>query len=68
MSLSVKEIDNLFATDSEGRFINLIIPKNSLGKEMNLIGRKMIELNLEEVVRVKKYAGSLYAEALELYK
>ena len=38
---------------------------DKLGDEMNLIGKKRLDLNIDEVVRVKKYAGKLYEEAKE---
>lgn len=66
--MTIKEIDALFATDQEDRFINLVIPKDKLGDELNLIGKKRMDLDLDEIIRVKKYASFLYEEALELYK
>ncbi len=60
--MRASEIEKIFATDEEGRFVNLVIP--ALGKfpEIDLSGKKRLELSLDEVVRVKKYAGILYAE------
>lgn len=68
MSMTIKEIDNLFATDNDDRFINLIIPKDKLGEELNLIGKKRMDLSLDEIIRVKKYASLLYEEALGTYQ
>lgn len=55
-----KEIDLLFKVNEDGVFENLIIPKDKLGDELNLIGKKRIELSLEESIRMKKYASFLY--------
>ena len=54
-----KEIELIFATDTEGRYIDLIIPADDLFPEMNLSGKKPLELSIDEVVRIKKYAQEL---------
>ena len=54
-----EELELIFATDEEGRYINLIIPANELFPEMNLSGKKPLELSIDEVVRIKKYAQEL---------
>jgi len=64
MKLSVEEIDELFAVDAEDRFIKLVLPNDKLGDEVNLIGKKRLDLDLDTIVRIKKYANKLYEEAL----
>lgn len=64
MPYTREEIDKLFLTDSEGRFLNLILPCDALGPEKNMIGKKQLELSLDEVVRIKQYAAKLFEEAL----
>ena len=63
MKMTIADVDNLFATDEKGKFINLVIPEDKLGRSMNLIGRSPLDLSLDETVRVKKYASKLYEEA-----
>lgn len=58
------EIEKLFETTVDGTFVNLIIPKDKLGDELNLIGKKQIDLTLEETIRVKQYAAHLYDNLL----
>lgn len=53
------EIDKLFSTDEEDRFIELVIPEKGEFPELNLIGKKRLELSLDEVVRLKQYATYL---------
>ena len=57
--MTYNEFKNLFQTDEEQRFTNLIIPADAFGEELNLIGRKTYELDIGEVVRAKKYADYL---------
>ena len=64
MKKSVEDIDKLFSLDEEGRFVCLIIPKDKLGEELNLIGRRRLDLSIDEIIRVKQYANKLYQEAL----
>ena len=63
--MTIDEIDSLFETDSNDCFIRLTIPEDKLGDALNLIGRKRMELNIDEIVRVKKYAAKLYEEVSE---
>ena len=63
MALTVDEVDNLFKTDETGKFLNLIIPEDMLGPQMCFIGKRMLDLSLDEVVRIKKYADMLYENA-----
>jgi len=58
-----EEIKELFMVDSEGKFINLIIPEKNEYPQLNLIGRNQLDLTLDEVVRVKQYAAYLYKNA-----
>ena len=55
-----EEIDRLFETDDEGRFMRLIIPATKEYPELNLKGKKRLELSLDEVVRLKQYATYLH--------
>lgn len=61
-SADVKEI---FKTDSDGRFINLIIPELDGMPELNLSGKQKLELTSEEVTRLKIYARALSEERKE---
>ena len=59
--MQLKEIEAIFATNSEGKYINLIIPASGDFPEMNLTGKTKLELSLDEIVRLKKYAGELFS-------
>ena len=61
--MTIKDIDELFLTDEEGRFLNLILPKDKLGEEKDYRGKKRLELNIDEIVRIKIYANMLYEQA-----
>ena len=62
--MTVEEIDDLFALDEEGRFLRLVLPADKWGGELDMTGRGFAELSRQEALRVKKYAGRLYEEAL----
>lgn len=64
MPYTREEIDELFSTDEDGRYLNLVLPHDKLGEEVSMIGKKRLELSIDEVVRVKQYANKLYEEAL----
>lgn len=62
-------IDSLFETDENGKFIRLVIPfdfikechlDNKFNSDLNLVGRERLSLNIDEIVLVKKYAQKLY--------
>ena len=57
------EVKQVFATDDEGRFVNLVIPPQGEFPEIDLTGKKRLELSLDEIIRLKKYAGKLYSTA-----
>lgn len=63
MKMTIAEIDELFKIDEEGRFVNLVLPNDKLGEELNLRGKKQLDMSIDEVVRIKKYASKLYEEA-----
>lgn len=63
MKMTIAEIDELFKVDEEGRFVNLVLPNDKLGEELNLRGKKQLDMSIDEVVRIKKYASKLYEEA-----
>lgn len=54
------ECTELFRQDENGRFVNLIIPSMDGYPEMNLIGKKQLELNRDEVISLKLYSARLY--------
>ncbi|MBP3806121.1 MAG: hypothetical protein J6I76_19905 [Oribacterium sp.] len=53
------DIKEIFKTDSDGRFINLIIPELDGMPELNLSGKQKLELTSEEVTRLKIFAREL---------
>lgn len=54
-----KDFEELFLTDKDGYFVNLVIPAEGDSPELNLIGKNQKDLSLDEVVRLKKYAQQL---------
>jgi hypothetical protein len=64
-AMTLDEVDKTFEVDENGAFIRLVLPNDKLGKEINLIGKKGIDLPIDLKVRVKQYANKLYAEASE---
>ncbi len=64
MSKTPEEIESLFATDQEGRFLRLTLPADAIGPAVSLVGRRRLDLSLDEIVRAKKYAQALWEEAL----
>lgn len=61
--MTIEEVDKVFEVDDDGKFINLVLPNDKLGEEINLIGKRMLDLDKKIVIRIKKYAGKLYEEA-----
>lgn len=59
-SLTREELLKLFATDEEGRFKSLVIPGGEGEGETSFIGKKQLELSLDEVVQIKQYSQILY--------
>lgn len=63
MKMTIAEIDEFFKVDEEGRFVNLILPNDKLGAEIDLRGKRQLDMSIDEIVRIKKYASKLYEEA-----
>ena len=53
------DVKEIFEMDSEGRFLHLIIPELDGMPELDLTGKRKLELNSEEVSRLKIYAREL---------
>ncbi len=60
-----EDMNKIFAMDSEGRFVNLIIPELDGMPELNLIGKTKAELNSEEVTRLKIFVRELRGKTQE---
>jgi len=60
-----EKFDELFKTDEEDRFVNLIIPSMWGFPQMDLRGKKRLELNVDEVVFLKKYVYWYTEEIIE---
>lgn len=50
----------VFATDENGKYVDLIIPAEGDEPELNLTGKHLLELTVEEALRAQKYAASFY--------
>lgn len=57
--LTEEEIDRIFRTE-DGKYVDLVIPEDFFGPELDLSDRPLLSLSIDEIVRVKKYAQSLY--------
>lgn len=62
MTITYKEYERILLQDSEGKFVNLIIPASETESELNLIGKSPQDFTIEEVMRMKKYAGELFSK------
>lgn len=58
--ISYQAYREMFKQDSEGKFLNLIIPENKNENELNLIGKAPSEFTVDEIIRMKKYAASVF--------
>ena len=58
--ITYKEYNYMFEKDSNGCFIRLIIPANENNGELNLIGKHPETFTLDEIIRMKKYAGKMF--------
>lgn len=56
-SYTREKFKELYKTDDEDKFINLVIPAMWGFPQMDLRGKKRLELTLDEVVQLKKYAS-----------
>lgn len=64
-TMNRKEINVIFETDKEGRFLHLVIPPDGEQPQIDLSGKSRLELTIDEVVRIKKYSSKLYEEIKE---
>jgi len=64
-SYTKEEYNYIFEKDENGAFVRLIIPANvpveisECKDELNLIGKLPKDFTLDEIVRMKKYAGAI---------
>lgn len=59
-SMSREEILALYEVDEEGRYLSLEVYVPGQPAPISFVGRKRMELSVEEVVLVKQYANALY--------
>lgn len=57
--MNSNDFKKIFAQDEDGRFVHLIIPELDGMPELDLTGKKELELNSEEVSRLKIYLREL---------
>lgn len=57
-----KEYLELFRVDSQGAFVNLIIPASNGEEELNLIGKLPSEFTIDEIIRMKKYSADMFEQ------
>ena len=58
--MEYKEYLELFRVDSQGAFVNLIIPASNGEEELNLIGKLPSEFTIDEIIRMKKYSADMF--------
>lgn len=65
-NMSLIEYNNIFKTNNDGTFLNLIIPAQEptieYETELNLIGKKSSDFTLDEIIRMKKYSEKLFSK------
>ena len=60
--MEYKEYLELFRVDSQGAFVNLIIPASNGEDELNLIGKLPSEFTIDEIIRMKKYSSDMFEQ------
>lgn len=60
--MEYKEYLELFRVDSQGAFVNLIIPASNGEEELNLIGKLPSEFSIDEIIRMKKYSADMFEQ------
>lgn len=60
--MEYKEYLELFRVDSQGAFVNLIIPASNGEEELNLIGKLPSEFTIDEIIRMKKYFADMFEQ------
>ena len=60
--MEYKEYLALFRVDSQGAFVNLIIPASNGEDELNLIGKLPSEFTIDEIIRMKKYSADMFEQ------
>jgi len=58
--ITYEQYNEIFKKDSEGCFVNLIIPSKGDIPEINLIGKYPNDFTIEEIIRIRKYADKMY--------
>lgn len=58
--MEYKEYLELFRVDSQGAFVNLIIPASNGEEELNLIGKLPKDFSIDEIIRMKKYSSDMF--------
>lgn len=59
-SMSREEILTLYEVDEEGRYLYLEVCVPGQLDPISFVGRKQMELSVDEIVLVKQYANLLY--------
>lgn len=60
--MEYKEYLELFRVDSQGAFVNLIIPALNGEEELNLIGKLPSEFSIDEIIRMKRYSADMFEQ------
>lgn len=60
--MEYKEYLELFKVDSQGAFVNLIIPASNGEEELNLIGKLPKDFSIDEIIRMKKYSADMFEQ------
>lgn len=60
--MEYKEYLELFRVDSQGAFVNLIIPASNGEEELNLIGKLPKDFSADEIIRMKKYSYDMFEQ------
>jgi hypothetical protein len=60
--MTYQEYKKIFEQDVDGRYSNLIIPQHGSYPRLDLTDKTPLELTVDEIIRLKKYAAELFKQ------
>lgn len=60
--MTYDEYKKMFETDEGDRFVHLVIPAQGNEPELDVSGKKMIDMEIQTIVRIKKYSAKVFEE------
>lgn len=63
--MTYKEYRKIFEQSLDGKYINLVIPRDDSASELDLTDKAPSELTVDEIIRLKKYAAEVFKQVDE---